>query len=217
MYFLYRAVSLFCDYWFVIFCDEITFVLQTISKSLNSLKLWNFQVTVYRLICKGTIEERILQRAREKSKIQKLVISGGSFKPDTLKPTEVISLLLDNEEIERKCNVPYPIAFMLFHLNFGNCGWLPVDFNIMNLSIETDRQRQAERKQQEIERETERKRKYMGGTTTTVLCSTPLTQIIKLFFKQHLKKNDFLMNPIQNYLANFGILLLSRKKDVSLF
>lgn len=60
------------------------------------------QVTVYRLICKGTIEERILQRAREKSKIQKLVISGGSFKPDTLKPTEVISLLLDNEEIERK-------------------------------------------------------------------------------------------------------------------
>merc|ERR1740128_447002 len=60
------------------------------------------QVTVYRLICKGTIEERILQRAREKSRIQKLVISGGSFKPDTLKPTEVISLLLDNEEIERK-------------------------------------------------------------------------------------------------------------------
>jgi chromatin-remodeling ATPase INO80 len=61
------------------------------------------QVTVYRLICKGTIEERILQRAREKSKIQKIVISGGSFKPDTLKPTEVVSLLLDDEEIERKC------------------------------------------------------------------------------------------------------------------
>jgi len=60
------------------------------------------QVTVYRLICKGTIEERILQRAREKSKIQKIVISGGSFKPDTLKPTEVVSLLLDDEEIERK-------------------------------------------------------------------------------------------------------------------
>lgn len=62
------------------------------------------QVTVYRLICKGTIEERILQRAREKSKIQKIVISGGNFKPDTLKPTEVVSLLLDDEEIERKCN-----------------------------------------------------------------------------------------------------------------
>lgn len=27
------------------------------------------QVTVYRLICKGTIEERILQRAKEKSEV----------------------------------------------------------------------------------------------------------------------------------------------------
>jgi SNF2 family DNA or RNA helicase len=31
------------------------------------------QVTVYRLICKGTIEERILQRAREKSEVIKNV------------------------------------------------------------------------------------------------------------------------------------------------
>lgn len=60
------------------------------------------QVTVYRLICKGTIEERILQRAREKSEIQRMVISGGNFKPDTLKPKEVVSLLLDDEEIESK-------------------------------------------------------------------------------------------------------------------
>lgn len=60
------------------------------------------QVTVYRLICKGTIEERILQRAREKSEIQRMVISGGNFKPDTLKPKEVVSLLLDDEEIEIK-------------------------------------------------------------------------------------------------------------------
>ena len=28
------------------------------------------QVTVYRLICKGTIEERILQRAKEKSEVR---------------------------------------------------------------------------------------------------------------------------------------------------
>lgn len=48
------------------------------------------QVTVYRLICKDTIEERILQRAREKSEIQRMVISGGNFKPDTLKAKEVI-------------------------------------------------------------------------------------------------------------------------------
>lgn len=60
------------------------------------------QVTVYRLICKGTIEERILQRAREKSEIQRMVISGGHFKPDQLKPKEVVSLLLDDDEIETK-------------------------------------------------------------------------------------------------------------------
>jgi len=60
------------------------------------------QVTVYRLVCKGTIEERILQRAREKSEIQRMVISGGTFKPDTLKATEVVSLLLDDDELERK-------------------------------------------------------------------------------------------------------------------
>ena len=60
------------------------------------------QVTVYRLICKGSIEERILQRAQEKSEIQRMVIAGGSLKPDTLKPTEVVSLLLDDEELEQK-------------------------------------------------------------------------------------------------------------------
>ncbi|XP_076044329.1 chromatin-remodeling ATPase INO80 [Oratosquilla oratoria] len=59
------------------------------------------QVTVYRLICKSTIEERILQRAREKSEIQRMVISGGNFKPDTLKPKEVVSLLLD-DDIEKQ-------------------------------------------------------------------------------------------------------------------
>ncbi|EDO48474.1 predicted protein [Nematostella vectensis] len=60
------------------------------------------QVTVYRLVTKNTIEERILQRAREKSEIQKMVISGGNFKPDALKPKEVVSLLLDDEELENK-------------------------------------------------------------------------------------------------------------------
>ena len=61
------------------------------------------QVTVYRLIVKGSIEERILQRANEKSEIQKMVISGGDFKIDTLKPKEVVSLLLDDEEMETRC------------------------------------------------------------------------------------------------------------------
>lgn len=87
------------------------------------------QVTVYRLVTKGSIEERILQRAKEKSEvgdvffvrhvdsrmsnrhsfgiisfqIQKMVISGGHFKPEALKPKEVVSLLLDDAELECKC------------------------------------------------------------------------------------------------------------------
>ena len=66
-------------------------------------------MTVYRLICKGTIEERILQRAREKSEIHRIVIQGGSFKGRSgqadLKPKEVVSLLLDDEEIEKRVKV----------------------------------------------------------------------------------------------------------------
>eukprot|EP00118_Oscarella_pearsei_P010601 m.66016 g.66016 ORF g.66016 m.66016 type:complete len:1662 (+) comp35354_c0_seq6:51-5036(+) len=60
------------------------------------------QVTVYRFVMKDTVEERILQRAKEKSEIQKMVISGGHFKPDALKPKEVVSLLLDDAEMENK-------------------------------------------------------------------------------------------------------------------
>jgi hypothetical protein len=53
-------------------------------------------------VVKGSIEERILQRAREKSEIQKMVISGGDFKPDTLKTREMVSLLLDDEEMKSR-------------------------------------------------------------------------------------------------------------------
>lgn len=34
-----------------------------------------------------------------------MVISGGNLKPDTLKPKEVVSLLLDDDEIETKCKL----------------------------------------------------------------------------------------------------------------
>ncbi len=34
--------------------------------------------------------------------IQRMVITGGNFRPDTLKPKEVVSLLLDDDEMERK-------------------------------------------------------------------------------------------------------------------
>ena len=50
-----------------------------------------------------------MQRAREKSEIQRMVIQGGSFKgftkPNELRPKEVVSLLLDDEELERKYSV----------------------------------------------------------------------------------------------------------------
>lgn len=39
------------------------------------------------------------------AQIQRMVISGGNFKPDTLKPKEVVSLLLDDEEIDMKCKM----------------------------------------------------------------------------------------------------------------
>ncbi|CAG8460361.1 6099_t:CDS:10 [Gigaspora rosea] len=60
------------------------------------------QVTVYRLITKGTIEERILQRAKQKDEIQKVVISGGEFKQVDFKPREIVSLLLEDDELEAK-------------------------------------------------------------------------------------------------------------------
>ena len=34
-------------------------------------------VTVYRLVTKGTVEERILQRAKQKNTMQNIVIAGG--------------------------------------------------------------------------------------------------------------------------------------------
>ncbi|EPY53149.1 SNF2 family helicase Ino80 [Schizosaccharomyces cryophilus OY26] len=40
------------------------------------------QVTVYRFITRGTIEERILFRAKEKEEVQKVVISGGETLPN---------------------------------------------------------------------------------------------------------------------------------------
>jgi len=58
------------------------------------------QVTVYRLITAGTVEERILRRAKQKDQIQKVVISGGEFRQVDFKPSEIVSLLLDDDELE---------------------------------------------------------------------------------------------------------------------
>jgi len=59
-------------------------------------------VTVYRLVTRGTVEEKILNRAKQKHTIQSIVIQGGEFKADFFKPQEVVSLLLDDVEVEQK-------------------------------------------------------------------------------------------------------------------
>jgi SNF2 family DNA or RNA helicase len=81
------------------------------------------QVTVYRLLAAGTIEERIMRRARQKQRIHSLVIKGSDLSsgnlgadaaqitsvyggtdaiadagPDELDTNEVLSLLLDDDE-----------------------------------------------------------------------------------------------------------------------
>ncbi|KAL9232600.1 hypothetical protein vseg_007695 [Gypsophila vaccaria] len=60
------------------------------------------EVTVYRLICKETVEEKILQRASQKSTVQQLVMTGGHVQGDLLAPEDVVSLLLDDAQLEQK-------------------------------------------------------------------------------------------------------------------
>jgi DNA helicase INO80 len=64
------------------------------------------QVTVYRLITRGSIEERILQRAKQKDEIQKVVIAGGEFRQipnagnSAARSKEIMSLLLEDQDLE---------------------------------------------------------------------------------------------------------------------
>ncbi|KAJ0978921.1 hypothetical protein J5N97_014395 [Dioscorea zingiberensis] len=60
------------------------------------------EVTVYRLICKETIEEKILQRASQKNTVQQLVMTGGHVEGDILKQEDVVSLLIDDAQLEQK-------------------------------------------------------------------------------------------------------------------
>lgn len=53
-------------------------------------------VTVYRLITKGTVEESIVKRAKQKQDVQSTVYSGGALRMDALKPSEVMQLLVDD-------------------------------------------------------------------------------------------------------------------------
>jgi DNA helicase INO80 len=61
------------------------------------------QVTVYRMITRASIEERIQQRAHQKDLVQKVVIAGGDFgeegPPTSMRARDVASLLLDEDDI----------------------------------------------------------------------------------------------------------------------
>ncbi|KDQ63610.1 hypothetical protein JAAARDRAFT_119558 [Jaapia argillacea MUCL 33604] len=56
------------------------------------------QVTVYRLITKGTIDERIVQLARVKKDVQDIVVGNKSF-TDVTKPSEIVQLLLPEDQL----------------------------------------------------------------------------------------------------------------------
>mmetsp|Transcript_27639 Transcript_27639/g.24313 ORF Transcript_27639/g.24313 Transcript_27639/m.24313 type:complete len:152 (+) Transcript_27639:155-610(+) len=55
-------------------------------------------VYVYRVITKGTIEEKIVRRAQQKQNVQATVYSGGAFKAE-FKPQDYIEMLFDENEL----------------------------------------------------------------------------------------------------------------------
>jgi len=58
------------------------------------------QVTVYRLITKGTIDERIVKLARDKKEVQDIVVGNKAYSETGMaRPQEIVSLLLDDEEL----------------------------------------------------------------------------------------------------------------------
>jgi chromatin-remodeling ATPase INO80 len=56
-------------------------------------------VYVYRLITKGTIEEKIVIRAHQKQTVQATVYSGGAFKADSFKPQDVLPQFFFNPKV----------------------------------------------------------------------------------------------------------------------
>ncbi|KAG4302704.1 hypothetical protein PCANB_001049 [Pneumocystis canis] len=59
------------------------------------------QVTVYRFVTRGTIEERILERAKQKQQVQNIVISGGKGVDFGKNHREVVSWLLNDNELKK--------------------------------------------------------------------------------------------------------------------
>ena len=58
-------------------------------------------VYVYRFVTAGTIEERILKRAKQKQNVQTTVYSGGAFKADIFKQNDIVELLYSEEEMKK--------------------------------------------------------------------------------------------------------------------
>ena len=58
------------------------------------------QVTMYRLICNDTVEEKILQRASQKNIVQQLVMTGGHAQDDLLPVEDIVSSLLDDAQLD---------------------------------------------------------------------------------------------------------------------
>ncbi|KDQ19928.1 hypothetical protein BOTBODRAFT_101773 [Botryobasidium botryosum FD-172 SS1] len=78
------------------------------------------QVTVYRLITRGTIDERIVQLARVKKDVQDIVVGNKQF-TDTTKPNEIVSLLLNDDELAL-ANIPQDGAAVSTSEAKGNTG-----------------------------------------------------------------------------------------------
>ncbi|GKB16043.1 NEDD8-activating enzyme E1 regulatory subunit AXR1-like protein, partial [Tanacetum coccineum] len=59
-------------------------------------------VTMYCLICKETFKEKILQRASQKSTVQRLVMTRGHVQGDLLALEDIVYLLIDDPQLEQK-------------------------------------------------------------------------------------------------------------------
>jgi len=53
---------------------------------------------VFRLITKGTVEEKIVKRAKQKQTVQSTVYGGNALKADVFRPKDVVDMLLDEDE-----------------------------------------------------------------------------------------------------------------------
>lgn len=96
-----------------------------------------------------------------------MVISGGNFKPDTLKPKEVVSLLLDDDELEKKC-MYFSFNSCIVHFLIELC--VSIIVNLIHYYILV-RMKQEERKQLEKISQ-ERKRKPEIHTESKVSLSS---------------------------------------------